>query len=105
MVDSGIMSGSYGACLIVAVAQSWLPSPHASSEGLHTDIQNPYFLPPASLARSHLILSTRPSHYISSSPHLTLANSSLPAIGTGESGSLDVGGSILAELEGKIAQT
>lgn len=28
----------------------------------------------------------------------------LPSIGTGESGSLDVGGSILAELEGKIAQ-
>ncbi|PWN28161.1 hypothetical protein BDZ90DRAFT_231919 [Jaminaea rosea] len=29
----------------------------------------------------------------------------LPDIGTGASGSLDVGGSILAELEGKIAQT
>lgn len=29
---------------------------------------------------------------------------SLPSIGTGQAGSLDVGGSILAELEGKIAQ-
>lgn len=35
-------------------------------------------------------------------PHFIL---SLPDIGTGASGSLDVGGSILAELEGKIAQT
>lgn len=36
----------------------------------------------------------------------TFANATLrlPSIGTGESGSLDVGGSLLAELEGKIAE-